>query len=208
MTVTGKTKEDVCNDALGIFGGGFVTSIENPTSPVESHCARMYPLVVNSIFGMYQWSCANPERQLAVNADETPISNYNYAYRMPSAALSGPFAVYDNEECRYAFHDYKLSNDHIHTDAPSVWIKYRGISDISIWPSYLYELIVIALAARLAKPVADDSNLAKDLKEEAFGPPALDGQGGKYATAKRLDAISKPPMTIYANGDPLTGTRY
>lgn len=207
MTYTGKTNLDVCKDALVMIRGEDINNIDTPNTPTEYICSRLYSLVANSILSRYEWSCASAPRQCAVSGDVTPVGNYKYAYKLPSDMIAGPTAVYDSKDAKYPFHDYVLSGDYIHTDAEIIYVKYNLSASVSIWPAYLYNLIVTALAGKLAFPVADNETLGNNLLIEAFGTPSLDGTGGLFAEAKRLDSANKPIRTMHANGDPLTATR-
>ena len=198
---------DICQMGLDEIAGPTINSIDDPTTDVEATCARLYPLVVGDLLASHDWNFASPVRQLAVNADETPVGGYDHAYRLPSDLIAGPFAVYGDGDQSRPISSYENANDHIHTNFDIVHVKYRNVPAVSTWPIYFVNLVVMALAARLAKPVADNTALGAEKNEVAFGPPNLDGNGGLFAKAKRIDAISEPTKTIFKNGNPLSRTR-
>lgn len=198
---------DICQMALDEIAGPTINDIDNPTNDVEATCARLYPLVRGTLLSRHDWNFANPVRQLAVNADETPLGGYTRAFKLPSDLIAGPFAVYADGNLSRPVSDYMNANDHIHADHDIVHVKYRAVPPVTSWPVYFVDLVVMALAARLAKPVADNTALGAEKTQIAFGPPSLDGNGGMFADAKRIDGISEPTKSIFRNGNPLSRTR-
>lgn len=209
MTINAYSQpEDICTAAMDRIGGGTINSISNPVTDAEATCARLYPLTVGMLLSRHDWNFANPVVQLAVNGDETPVGGYDYAFQLPSDLVAGPFAVYAHGDKSRPVLDYENANDHIHASFNICHIKYRRFAPPAVWPLYFTDLVVAALAGRLAKPVADDSGLQQELRIEAFGTANEDGTGGLFGAAKRTDAASQPIQSIFANGDPLTSTRY
>lgn len=207
MTSTENGILDICNDALIGIGSTPVNDVTNPTTPKEVTCSRMYSLVIGNLFTRHPWSFVNVQRQLQVDPDRPPDGNYAFAYRLPSNLLAGPFAVYADGELQQTVACFLVQGDYVHADYARVDIDYRAAPDPSIWPEYFRTLATVALMARLAKPIADNSDLQTELRIEAFGDENGEGVGGLFRDAKRLDAQTKPTKTIFQNGDPLTTAR-
>lgn len=207
MTSTSDTPLDVCNDSLVMVFSTPVNDVTNPSTPKEVTCSRMYNLVIGDLFSRHDWSFVNQQRQLQVDADKTPDGNYKYAYRLPSDLLAGPFAVYANGQLQFPVSDFLVQGDYVHCNYTRVDVVYRAGKDPSTWPKYFRMLATVALASRLAKPIADNSDLQTELRIEAFGDQNGEGMGGLFRDAKRLDAQTKPTKSIFQNGDPLTTAR-
>lgn len=208
MTVNAYDDVKICSIALNLVGENPINSITDPETDIEATCARLYPPLVASLLSRHEWNFANPVRQLAINADETPQLSYTYAHKLPSDLLAGPFAVYGNGDFRRPVTDYENADDHIHSNYQRIDVRYRRKTPVETWPEYFVDLVTTALGARLAKPVADNTSLATELRITAFGPAELDGEGGLFKAAKGIDAKSQPIRSFFRNGDPLTATRY
>lgn len=210
MTVSGYTDISICNAALDELGVNQINSIVNPETDVEASCARLYPLTIGGLLSRHPWNFAQPLRQLAVDADATPAqkSGYEYAYRLPSDLIAGPFAVYADGNVKHPIHDYMNVNGYILASYNRIDVRYRHVPPVERWPIYFIDLAVMALAARLAKPVTGDNELATEKRIIAFGHANSDMNGGLFAEAKRIDAISRPIPSLFQNGDPITATRY
>ncbi len=208
MTATTLQSLDVCNDALILVESGQINSITDPSTPKEVICARMYDLTIADLMSRHDWTFVNKLRQLQVDAGKTPDFNYTYAYRLPSDLVAGPFAVYAEANFDTAASDYRVQDDYVHADYSRVDVLYRASgADPSTWPAYFRAIATVALASRLAKPIAANVDLQEELRIEAFGNADGTGGGGILQTAKRLDAQTKPVRSLFANGDPLTTAR-
>lgn len=207
MTANAYDDIKICSAALNLIGEKPINSIDDPKTDNEATCARIYPLVVSELLSSHEWNFANPVRQLAINADQTPQFGYEYAHRLPSDLIAGPFAVYGDGNFRYTISDYENADDHIHSNYERIDVRYRKKTAVSTWPEYFVSLVVLALASRLAKPVADNTSLTQELRIQAFGPAEANGQGGFLKVAKGIDAKSQPIRSFFRNGDPLTATR-
>lgn len=207
MTVNSYSDVKICNAALRMIGSGGINSISEPTTDKEAICADIYPLARDTLLSSHEWNFNLVERTLAVDADKTPVQNYDYAHRLPSALLAGPYSVWGDGSSSPVF-DYVNAEDYIHSDYAVVKIMCRIVPPVSIWPTWFIDLFMHDLAMRFAKPVADNTELVQEYRIKAYGPAALDGQGGMFGKAKLLDAKSEPVKTLFRNGDPLTSTRY
>lgn len=75
---------DICNLALGHLGdSATVASIDPPEGSAQAqHCARFYPIAVNSLLEMASWSFATKRAYLAEVENAWPM--WVYAYAAPS----------------------------------------------------------------------------------------------------------------------------
>ncbi|MBL8713239.1 MAG: hypothetical protein JNM12_10085 [Alphaproteobacteria bacterium] len=207
MTVSSDTPLSVCNDARLMVGASPVENVTSPATEQEKITSRMYRLVVEALFARHTWSFVNKQRNIAVDLDKVPDGGFKKAFRLPSDLVAGPFAVYANGDFKNPVSEFLHQGDYVHTDYEKIDVLYRCKPDPSIWPASFRLLAVTALAARLAKPVADNTELQTELRMEAFGDARGEGTGGLFAVAKQVDAQTKPMKSIFAGGDPLTNAR-
>jgi len=207
MTVTSYTDIKIVNAALVKAGSSAVNSISDPTTDKEAKCAELYTPAIADLLSAHEWSFNYVERTLAVNADKTPVQGYDYAYRLPSALLAGPYAVY-GDGSSYPVFDYINSEDYIHCDYQSLKIMCRIIPPVANMPLYFISLAVSDLAMQFAESVLKKTERAAELRIETYGAAQLGGNGGRFASAKLADSKTKPARSLFANGDPLSNTRY
>lgn len=206
MTVNSYNENKICQIALSRIGGGFIDSVIDPVTDLESTCANIYTIVVESLLS-HEWSFTNGEAELAKNPDFTPINGYKNAFRLPANMLSGPSGVYGNGSNRNDGH-WVVADDHIHCDYDTVIIDFRKKPKVSEWPPYFVNLVIKALEADLAMPVRENASLKQALHVEAFGTPQEELRGGLFGVAKKLDAKSKTIKSFFANGNPITSARF
>ena len=99
MTLNTYTDIDVINTGLALIGEEPIASItdENLTA-IETICARIWPKLKGFLLSAHQWNFCLHERELTVDADIDPLSDFEYAYRLPADLISGPFSVYGDGE--------------------------------------------------------------------------------------------------------------
>jgi|GEM_PF-3550381 len=206
MTVTNYDDIDVCNLALGHLSVDPISSLDQ-NSDVAAKCKLFYPIVRDSLLAKHHWNWAKTRRRLSCSSEEIPLNGYHYVHRLPASLIAGPFAVWGN----FAAHPsttYEVCGVYLYSNYEDVMIEFREEKMVSSWPPYFLDLVAVALAARLSKPILDSTNRADELFAEAYGHGNLDGQGGLFAQAKALDAQSKPVASLFFNGDPLRISRF
>lgn len=207
MTVSSYTEVSVCNIALALIGETAINTITDPETDVEATCATLYPITRDDLLSKHEWNFANPIRELAVDADAPAVDGWQYAHRLPANMLAGPFAVWGDGSTRPVA-DYAVINNHVYSNYAVIKVRFREQVLVSEWPHYFVNLVAHALGAALAKPVAENSARAEELRIIAFGSADKEGMGGLFANARRLDAQSRPIKSMFAMGDPLSATRY
>ena len=207
MTVNSYTDEDVCNIATSMLKVAKIFSISNPTTDAEADFARTFPIAVDTLLSKHDWKFCEAERALAVDADETPLRSYDYAYRLPSNMVAGPFAVWgDGSDLPVS--NYINAGDYIHCDYTSVTVSCRIKPDISIWPYYFIDLVAHDLCVRLGDALTSKDGLSDKYRIKTYGSSQTGGKGGFFADAKLIDSRTRTVQTLFNNGDPLTNTRY
>lgn len=206
MTATTYDEVKICNIALAGIGGGSIESISSPSTDLEADCANAFALVVESLLS-HEWNWAQAEVALARDLDVTPIKDYDYAFRLPSAMLAGPSGVWGNGS---PLNDgqWCVKGAHLYCSYTTVKIDFSKKPPVSIWPPYFVNLVVAALRAQLAIPVRESVSMSEKFEVQAFGTPEEGGRGGLFRMARNLDAKSKPVKSLFRNGDPFSATRY
>lgn len=203
--VTTLTDIEICNNALARFGGGTISSFEG-TSQLASTCKRIYEGTRDYLLCVHPWKFCKRKRTLALDADITPINEWQNAHALPANALSAPLAVFGNNSLR-PNHDYEIYGNYIYSDYDIVKIDYIARPDESEFPPWFVYFLETATAAKLAVPIADQVSKAQDFRLEAFGSPQENGRGGLYREARRMNALTEPPKSIYSAGSQLVSAR-
>lgn len=207
MTATSLTALEVCKDAMAMIGAGEITIVSSPVTDAEKTCARMYSLVTGMLFARYQWGFVSKQLELVEDEAKTAEQGYSVSHTLPAALLSGPFAVYAEGDLENPVSEFVRQGNYIFSDYEQVDILYNVAIDPAAWPEYFRTLVTVALAMRLAKPIADNTALQTELRIEAFGNANEGGSGGLFAVAKKLASKTRSTKSIFQNGDPLTSAR-
>ncbi len=206
MTVTNLTSLDIGKDALELIAGPSISSLTDPTTTTEQTVARLYDLTVRSLMAKHPWAFVNVIRQCSIDADKAAEAGFDTSFRLPSSMQAGPFAVYANQDFKNPISDYAHMGDYIFADVARIDALVRINSTPDIWPQYFRILATTELAMRLAKAIADNTELMTELRIQAYGN-SDEMNGGLFREAKKIDAQTKPMKSIFQNGDPLTGAR-
>jgi hypothetical protein len=206
MTVTTATEEDLCNLALTRLGLDVISSINEETDRAIA-CRSHYYDVRDLVFGLHDWNVGNAVRQLARDLDAPARPGWLYGYKKASNAKGEPLAVYEDGGSNPTS-DFENAGDYVYANAATISVRYPVVQSIEIWPPLLKTLVWTALAARLAKPLTDNTDLAEQLDRIAWGAPEFDGNGGLFLKAKQADSRSQKMSSFFKNGDPLTRMRY
>jgi hypothetical protein len=206
MTVNSFDETEICQTALSLIGGGEIDSILDPQTDLEATCARIYKPRIETLLS-HEWNWAEKELELALDLDVVPLKDFTKAFRLPSNLLAGPGDVYgDGSQLNDG--DWRVMGAHLYCNYTTVIVDYRGKPPVVIWPSYFVNLAAHDLATAFCVPVMDDRALRDDFQLTTYGPAEMEGRGGLFQTAKRMDAKSKPTKSMFANGDPFTRARF
>lgn len=190
---------DVCNLAIGKVGGEPIEALDEDT-PLGAYCAQTYPAKRDYLLGLYDWRFANTFAQLARIAPAPPgvTLPLKNLFALPSDLVgavrtfrSGPGE--DAAAVRCLVSAVGVCSDHA-----TVYAEYTAAIAEAHWPSWFVELMATAYAADLAQRRPDQA-LADRLKQEAFGTPELNGEGGKYLAARQADSRNAPQRQLFAD---------
>lgn len=211
MPINNYTDVKICNLALDMIAGGTIDAIdEESSSDKEATMSRLYRAVSENLLTMHDWNFAKPVRQLAIDADVTTDQKfgYQYAHKLPTDLIAGPFGVFANNDLRRPVTDFVNANGYVFSDYEIIHVHYRAVASVDTWPAYFVTLVATAIAADAARPVVENTELGTEMRIRAFGPAILDGEGGLYRKAKNIDAKGKALISLFRNGNPLSATRY
>lgn len=206
MVTTNYTDVSICNLALDTIGESNIETLEDE-GDVAAACSRIYPAVRDMLIVSHDWKFARRKKNLSVSGDETPINEWARAFMLPPDMLAGPFAVFGDGSPSPTF-DYEIYGNYLYADYQTVIIDDKWAPPVENWPAHFRQLCAKAVAAELCIPLTDNTERASELRIEVYGHAQLDGNGGLYARAKRIDSQASPTRSIFANGDMLTSMRY
>lgn len=190
------TSIEHCNRALNMIGSGPIASFLE-TSDKARTCSAQYEDTVKLLLTMANWRFATRKAQLSRLLDP-PLSIYRYAYQLPSAMLAGPDAVYNSAGIGSPpiVQGYEVFERTLLTDLETVYIDYRFRPLESNWPAWFDSLMTLALAAKFAKGVTDQTDLAIEYFQRAFGTPQENMRGGYFLVCTQINRQGGGPKQL------------
>jgi hypothetical protein len=146
---------------------------------------------------MKRWRFATRTMQLGRLATTPAGSFWTCAFQLPGDRLGLPDAVFDRPAAESVaggrpFTAYEIFEDAIHTEAERLWVRYRWLAPIAIWPALFRECVTLALASDCAAAINEDDRRRDDLRREVYGDPRMPGSLGLLGKASSMDAQSSP----------------
>lgn len=192
----------ICNLAIDRVAGDRIDAL-GEDSPLGAFCQDNYPHKRAFVLGKYRWTFANQVAlfaQVAVpEGDPKPCA---FKYARP-ADLAGAVHAWrdaaDPQRARTA--PYVLdSGGAFWSDQSPLFGEYTRTVTEADWPSWFRQLVITAFAA----DVADFCQLTtkgRELRQEAWGTPGEQGEGGLYAQARNEDARMAPQRQLVGGVD-------
>lgn len=216
MAGLGTEDVDVINNALAVFGGGAVFSIDEETDLAEQ-CNAVYRPLINYLLGAYEWSFASRTHRLdAVSADaangydatEKAFQNgWRYGFFLPGDRAGLPHKYLDHPlRANYPLREFHVEENKVFANVSKLWASVPVWTAIGNWSPAFRLLAERALAAQLCLTITADRNLSNDLNEQAFGTPSQQGLGGLMAKAVAAEA-GKTRSATPMQRDPLGDAR-
>lgn len=197
------TDIDIINLALIDLGANAVLSLATP--PGDAY-AKQYQNHIGALVASYPWTFQTGFAQLS-RLTAAPEAHWAYAFALPPDLAGAPRAVYPDKAVRTPTPDYEIRGAELLTNFPEIWLRYPRTLDPARWPGYFLALAVLVMKAQFALSVREDTALWRALKEEAFGSPAMMGEGGKAGEARIIDSSGNPSAVIAIGQNPLTAVR-
>lgn len=187
----------LCNQALTLLRADTITDFTDGTNESEV-CSLLYGDFTKDILTRYPWSFAM-KKSSALTATTAPVNEYSKAHTYPTEALKLWALRGSSSIGQDLVIDYNLqavgTSQVIYSNNTTLYADYTFYQAEAYWPSHFITFFTMALAAKLAIPITDKTDLADMWKKEAFGSSLENGLGGAYAIATRLDAMMNPPQS-------------
>lgn len=181
--------------------------LQTENAPGAASAIDIYNSVTDDLFSRYPWSFGKKKRQLN-RLGQAPTQHWKYRFARPTDLVGVPRAVFDSaaEHARPTT-DYELLEDALHANAPALWMLYPISQTPALWPGFFVELVTLALMAEFALSVREDAALRKSLRQDVYGDPREQGEGGMLGQAKALDTQGQPSPVMAQGWNPLVDIR-
>lgn len=188
----------ICQAALQLIGMPAVSNLSDDDDSAAV-CNLHYPLLKRSLLAKHNWDFGIGQERLAIDATAVPLTQYTNAFQLPTDRLYDDplLVVLVPDENAPPFKDYEIQDEHLLTNQADIYIWYVS-KDAELeekWPEYFVDLMIHALAARIAVPLTERPDLAALYSNMAWGPD-LAAPGGLYAAARARSFADKPPIVF------------
>ena len=179
------SKVEICNLALGKVGAERITSLDNPQTENEQICATFYPIVLNKMLEVRDWSFLIRRATLDTPLLDPPDWGYSKAFLLPAFTQrvidvrNDTFDGYPNNLM------WLKEGDKIVTDSDKVYIRYvtNNIESSSLSAAFIMAF-AIELAHQYCIQITENKGLKDALMMEAdkalTDAAASDGQQGRH----------------------------
>lgn len=163
------SKVEIISKALNLLGHPPVSDISGfpGNNPVYAAASTWYDTLLKRILGEGQpWRFAMTYKQLSVLTDESDRDDWAYILQFPTDPnyiLS--YRVTDRSGIEQK--DYVVYEDKIYANQNELWMDYTYQPTPDAFPIYFEMYLIYELAAHLAMPVTQKSDIAKIWIEEA-----------------------------------------
>lgn len=205
------SREDVASQALARLGEPPISAFDEATDAAEK-VSQLYESTVLSILGKNEWKFASAREVLSIDGAIAVVNEWRYAYLMPALRIrrvGNPVRVYNTTNLNAPpIFDYELQGAHLLTNQETIVIEFIERKAEALWPGYFEELVVEALAARLALPITEIAAKEEWHTAMAYGTPSENREGGLFGAALRADARYQPTRGLLDDDDPITEARF
>ncbi|CAA0096248.1 Uncharacterised protein [Starkeya nomas] len=196
---------DIVNEAARLVGATPLQSVDAQTSTAAG-VKLSYDRVLTFMLGLHWFSWSLSTRQLSRLANAVPLTGYRYVFALPGDRIGNPRAIIaDVKNPDALYHSWLLEGDQVHADDDPLFARIRVKAPPRLWSGPFREAFTVALASNLAASLKRNRQLAAEFRVDAFGPPSMNGRGGKMLAAILDDAQSTPSIEHPVRAfDPLT----
>lgn len=204
---------EIYNLAIDRVSGDRVAAF-GEDSPLGVFGADNYPHLRDVLMGKYRWTFLNSVRslaRLAIAPGETAVMGCKFA--APADLVGAIHAFRDAADPQAArTTPYVLLVDGFYwADASPLFAEYTAAKPPTAWPTWFRELLVTAMAAKLADH-CQNARLAARLHQDAWGLAGENGEGGLYMQARNEDSRQAPQRSLNSaggvDGGPLVNGRF
>ena len=187
---------DIVSQALELLGDDPIGGFDESRSAATG--GRFYEDVTNSLLVRYPWKFCRKFVKLS-RTNVTPPAQWRYEFQLPGdIGIPGVYALYRSDaQGETPFKAYQIvNNKKLYADVLELWMQYTIRPPESDWPAHFYQLAIYAMAAQLAKPITEDTELLTHWWQVAYGVPSDNLRGGYFAVAAQIDAQQDPPARL------------
>lgn len=182
------SKLDIINLAANVLGKRSFNDVIDSGEFADS-ADRAFDLLYPVELSENDWRFATKIQALSKTLETPADPYYNYEYNLPSDYLALR-RLFPNT-------DFQIYEEQLWSNVDALKMEYRFKPDPTQLPAYFVKYFALILAQWYAKTVAEDSNLSKNIGQEAFMAKA---------TAMYVDAQSRPTTRLFQN--PVVDCRY
>ena len=163
-----------------MLGHEAITSFDEDTE-AAALVDQLFETTRDEIFVTHPWNCLIARSSSLAQDATGPNFGYDYSYTLPTNCLRVLYCDCQDNGYKWEIEGNKLLSN---ADTP-VYIKYiKKETDVNKWSIFLYKLVIIRLAAKMALALTEDNALARglfDLFEREYREARfLDAAEGKY----------------------------
>lgn len=191
------SKLQLANEALSLIEANLISSFDDGTNEADS-ISLWYNSFIDDVFSSNYWRFAITAKQLSQDAGyDRPMLGYTRAFIIPAECqvILGCFLPNTDRP----FKDWTRTGVHILTNPDEIIAQFTTYPAEETWPGYFKSFAAYALAAKIAKEITGSVDIAKAMKEEAYGPPNTYNKGGRWADAASRDAMAYPKHETLVN---------
>lgn len=190
-------KMKLINRAIVGIGGISIQSLQDETDAAEAALLG-YDTVIEDLLARYPWHFNNMKVQLSAVTDPAPIG-WLKRFKLHPLRIGPPRAVFARADDAIPTTSYDLELDTLLTDHETCFAVFPVMVEPNVWPAWFRRLAILALQADYALSIRENPSLAREKKEQAYGPDAYGGLGGQMAVARQMDSQSKPSPQLSAS---------
>jgi hypothetical protein len=165
----------LCSRALLRLGAQPVASLDEGTAEAEV-AANLYAPVRDTLIAVHPWSFATGQADLP-RLSAVPQADMAHAFQLPGGFLR---ALSAGAGGRGRGMPYRIHEDRLHADSPSVTLTYIFRPEESAFPPFFAQALVARLAAEFCLPLTESQSRAEMLfrlaETELRGARLVDSQ--------------------------------
>lgn len=181
-----RTDISVCSLALMELGAAPINSFDTP-GDVAKFLKLAYPEIRAGVVASYQWECMKVRKELT-RESVTP-SGFSYSFLAPGDMIGAPVAAYwTDQPWTRGTSGFEVRGRRILSNYERLWLEYSAERPEAEWPAWIAELVVGAVACRIALMVTDQQSVKDYWEAKTYGTPSENRVGGLMGQAMTLDA--------------------
>lgn len=149
----------ICNQALSLVGGEFITSLDDNTKEANL-CRLNYPELRDTVLQEHEWSFATRWETLA-KIEDAPLGEYPNAFALPADTLK---VLFVGEDYTRQVAHWQVEGGMIRTDQTTCKAQLlTRITDPTRFSPMFVQALVARIAAEIATPIAESRTLMQDM---------------------------------------------